>query len=54
MRAKSFNSASEAIEKSLVEIDAYHKKFQKDTWINGTKGKLMVSLSRIPNEENIV
>jgi len=52
MRAKSFNSASEAIEKSLIEIDAYHKKFQKDTWINGTKGKLMVNLSRIPNEED--
>ena len=53
MRAKSFDSASEIIKESLAEIDAYHKKFQKDTWVNGTKGKLMVNLSRIPNEESI-
>ena len=53
MRAKSFDSASKAIEKSLVEIDAYHKKFQEDTWVNGTQGQLMVNLSRIPDEDSI-
>jgi len=53
MRAKSFEVASEAIKESLFEIDAYHKEFQSDTWVQGIKAELMVNLSRIDNEETI-
>ena len=53
MRAKSFKIANKAVAKSLIEIDAYHKKFQEDNWVNGTKGQLMVNLSRILNEDSI-
>ena len=51
MRAKSFELASNAIEESLLAIDAHHKKFQKDIWVNGTRAELMVNLSRISDEE---
>jgi hypothetical protein len=53
MRAKSFEVASTTIKESLSEIDAYHKEFQQETWVNGTKAELMVSLSRIHNEDEI-
>ncbi len=51
MRAKSFEVASNAVKESLLAIDVYHKRFQKDVWVNGTSAELMVSLSRIRNEE---
>ncbi len=51
MRAKSFETASNAVEESILVIDAYHRKFQKDVWVNGTRAELIVSLSRLSNEE---
>ena len=51
MRAKSFEVASNAVKESLLAIDVYHKKFQKDVWGNGTRAELMVNLSRLLNEE---
>ena len=51
MRAKSFEVASNAVKESLLAIDVYHKKFQKDVWVNGTRAELMVNLSRLSSEE---
>lgn len=53
MRSKSFEKASEVVKQSLLEIDAYHKKFQDDTWVNGTRGTLMLDLSRIIDENKM-
>ena len=53
MRARSFEIASTTVKKSLSKIDAYHKEFQQETWVNGTKAELMVNLSRIHNEDKI-
>ena len=52
MRAKSMKKAHEAIKQSLSEVDAYHQRFQKDTWNKGNKGELLVDLSRIKDEES--
>lgn len=53
MRAKSFEVAATTVKESLLKIDAYHKSFQQDTWVNGTRAELMVNLSRIPDEDEI-
>jgi hypothetical protein len=50
MRAKSMEKAHEVVEKSLSKIDAYHKKFQRDTWVSGNRAELLIDLSRISNE----
>jgi hypothetical protein len=50
MRAKSMEKAHDVVEKSLSEIDAYHKKFQRDTWVSGNRAELLIDLSRISNE----
>lgn len=49
-RAESLDRASEVVKESLLEIDAYHQTFKKDTWENRYKTELLVNLSRIDNE----
>ena len=53
MRAKSMDVASKAVKESLLEIDAYHQQFKKDTWSEIFKTDLVVNLSRIPSESTI-
>ena len=53
MRAKSREKAQEVVKKSLSEIDAYHQKFKKDTWVRSIQSELMFDLSRIEGEDEI-
>lgn len=50
IRAGSLVQAAEAVERSTHELDAYHKKFQKDTWESGRALELLVDLSRLEQE----
>lgn len=45
--AESFETSQEAVEKSLHDIDAYHKQFQKDTWESGQQLEPLVYLDRL-------
>jgi len=54
MRAKSFAQAAKVVEKSLCEIDIYHKQFQKDCWIKGIKTKSVLELDRLVDEHKII
>ena len=54
MRAKSFIQAAKVMEKSLYEIDAYHKQFQKDCWIKGIKAEPILELNRLLDEDKII
>lgn len=53
MRAGCMAKAHDVVEKSISKIDAYHKKFQKDTWVSGNRAELLFDLSRISNEQSI-
>ena len=52
MRAGSMEKAHNAVANSISKIDAYHKQFQKDTWISGNRAELIFDLSRISNEQS--
>jgi hypothetical protein len=45
--AESFEASKEAVQKSLHDIDAYHKQFQKDAWESGESLELLVNLDRL-------
>lgn len=46
MRADSIEKAHEMVKDSEHDIDAYHQQFKKDTWLKGTRAKLLVDLVR--------
>ena len=48
MRADSLNKAQEVVKTSKHKIDAYHQQFKKDTWLKGTRAKLLVDLVNKP------
>lgn len=50
MRAASIAHAQETVKNSLSAVDAYHKKFQKDTWVRGERAKLLIDLNRVIDE----
>ena len=45
--AESFETSKAAVERSLHDIDAYHKQFQQDTWESGKPLELLVHLDRL-------
>ncbi|HMF54859.1 MAG TPA: DUF6176 family protein [Pyrinomonadaceae bacterium] len=47
MKAESFEKSAEAARNSKHSIDEYHRKFMKETRIEGTKLELLVDLDRI-------
>lgn len=44
MRADSLKKAQDTVKQSEHPIDAYHQQFKKDTWVGGTRAKLLVDL----------
>ena len=44
MRADSLQKAQETVRHSGHAIDAYHKQFKKDTWLGGTRARLLVDI----------
>ncbi len=44
MRADSLKKAQEVVKESAHAIDAYHQQFKKDTWVGGTRARLLVDL----------
>ena len=44
MRADSLKKAQDTAKQSEHPIDAYHQQFKKDTWVGGTRAKLLVDL----------
>ncbi len=44
MRADSFEKAQKVVKTSAHAIDAYHQQFKKDTWLGGTRARLLVDL----------
>lgn len=52
MRAKSMEHAQKVVRDSISEVDAYHQQFKKETWVKGIKSKLLLDLTRIPDEES--
>jgi len=44
MRADSLKKAQDTVKDSKHDIDAYHQQFKKDTWVGGTKARLLVDL----------
>jgi hypothetical protein len=46
MKAESFDTARQAAETSLHEIDAYHQAFKRDTWGTRTELELLLDLDR--------
>ena len=50
IRAGSLAQAARAVKRSTHELDAYHKKFQKDAWESGRALELLVDLSRLEQE----
>ncbi len=44
MRADSLARAHKAVETSPHAIDVYHKQFKKDTWVGGTRARLLIDL----------
>ncbi|MFN2454723.1 MAG: DUF6176 family protein [Pyrinomonadaceae bacterium] len=47
MRAESFDRADEVVQKSVHAIDAYHREFKRDTWIEREELKALIDLDRI-------
>lgn len=46
MKAESFEKAKEVFEKSVHEIDKYHRKFMKETYENRENLEILVDLDR--------
>ena len=44
MRADSLEKAQKVVKTSVHAIDAYHQQFKKDTWLGGTRARLLVDL----------
>lgn len=44
MRTDSLKKAQNTVKHSKHPIDSYHQKFKKDTWLGGTRAKLLVDL----------
>ena len=47
MKAVSFEKNREAVQKSVHEIDAYHREFKQETWLEHKELELLVDLDRI-------
>ena len=44
MRVDSLKKAQKVAETSAHPIDAYHKQFKQETWLGGTRARLLVDL----------
>ncbi|MGB5967677.1 MAG: hypothetical protein WBG70_05035 [Spirulinaceae cyanobacterium] len=44
MRADSLKKAQDTAKHSEHAIDAYHQQFKKDTWVGGTRAKLLIDI----------
>lgn len=47
LKAGSFEKSAEVAQKSLHEIDEYHRRFMQETRVDGTKLELLLDLDRI-------
>lgn len=53
MRAADLRKAREAVQDSMLNVDAYHQAFKKACWGKRYVGKPILDLSRIPDEAEI-